>query len=152
MCGIAGIINFGERRDTPSALLIKNMIATLRHRGPDEFGMYRDNYAGLGHARLSIIDLKSGQQPLCNETEKLWISFNGEIFNYTELREELLQRGHKFRTHSDTEVIVHGYEEWGEKCFERFNGQWAIALWDAEKRELVLSRDRMGIRPLYIYI
>ncbi len=151
MCGIAGVINFGERDDTPTVSLISNMIATLKHRGPDEFGMYRDNHAGLGHARLSIIDLKSGQQPLSNESGKLWISFNGEIFNYLELREELLQKGHKFCTSSDTEVIVHAYEEWGEGCFERFNGQWAIALWDAEKRELVLSRDRMGIRPLYIH-
>ncbi len=151
MCGITGVVNFGNRADTPSVSLIKNMVATLKHRGPDEFGMYRDNWAGLGHARLSIIDLQLGQQPLCNETKKLWISFNGEIFNYTELREELLQKGHKFRTHSDTEVIVHAFEEWGGDCFERFNGQWAIALWDAEKRELVLSRDRMGIRPLYIH-
>ena len=152
MCGIAGVVNFGNRDDTPAVSLIRNMVATLKHRGPDEFGMYRDNYASLGHARLSIIDIKSGQQPLCNETEKLWISFNGEIFNYVELREDLIQKGHKFRTHSDTEVIVHAFEEWGEGCFERFNGQWAIALWDAEKRELVLSRDRMGIRPLYIHV
>ena len=151
MCGIAGVVNFGEGREAPERSLITGMVASLEHRGPDEFGMYRDSYAGLGHARLSIIDLKSGQQPLCNETEKLWISFNGEIFNYLELREELLHMGHRFRTHSDTEVIVHAYEEWGEGCFERFNGQWAVALWDAEKRELLLSRDRMGIRPLYIH-
>lgn len=150
MCGIAGVVNFGENHDTPSESLIKNMIATLKHRGPDEFGMYRDNYCGFGHARLSIIDLKSGQQPLCNESGNLWISYNGEIFNYLELRENLISKGHGFRTHSDTEVIVHAYEEWGENCFRKFNGQWAIALWDTEKRELVLSRDRMGIRPLYI--
>jgi len=127
------------------------MAATLHHRGPDEFGVYRDRYAGLGHARLSLIDLASGQQPLCNETEDLWIAYNGEIFNYIELRTQLEGSGHHFRTHSDTEVIVHAFEEWGEACFERFNGQWAIALWDAKRRQLVLSRDRMGIRPLYIH-
>ena len=106
------------------------MIGALRHRGPDEFGVYRDRDAGLGHARLSIIDLASGQQPLSNETGTLWISFNGEIFNYVELRHELEARGHRFRTRSDTEVIVHAYEEWREDAFRRFNGQWAVALWD----------------------
>jgi len=152
MCGIAGVVHFGNG-DTapPSAELIKQMAVTLRHRGPDEFGMYRDRHAGLGHARLSLIDLKSGQQPLCNETEDLWIAYNGEIFNYIELRELLETAGHCFRTHSDTEVIVHAFEEWGEDCFSRFNGQWAIALWDTKKRQLVLSRDRMGIRPLYVH-
>ncbi len=145
-------MHFGEGdAPPPSSRLIQNMAATLRHRGPDEFGMYRDNHAGLGHARLSLIDLKSGQQPLCNETEDLWIAYNGEIFNYVELRERLEGFGHRFRTHSDTEVIVHAFEEWGEACFERFNGQWAIALWDAKRRKLVLSRDRMGIRPLYLH-
>ena len=113
MCGIAGVVNFGERRDTPSALLIKNMVATLKHRGPDEFGMYRDNYAGLGHARLSIIDLKSGQQPLCNETEKLWISFNGEIFNYLELRETLLKKG-EFSAYEKT-ILAERYQHVGKK-------------------------------------
>jgi asparagine synthase (glutamine-hydrolysing) len=152
MCGIAGIVNFGDTGDpAPSIDSIQRMVATLRHRGPDEFGMYRDHHVGLGHARLSLIDLESGQQPLCNETEDLWIAYNGEIFNYVELRATLEGFGHRFRTHSDTEVIVHAFEEWDEACFERFNGQWAVALWDAKRRQLVLSRDRMGIRPLYLY-
>lgn len=151
MCGIAGVVHFGDSAPPPSAELIQQMAATLRHRGPDEFGMYRDQHAGLGHARLSLIDLQSGQQPLCNETEDLWIAYNGEIFNYIELRERLEAAGHRFRTHSDTEVIVHAFEEWGDGCFERFNGQWAIALWDTKRRQLVLSRDRMGIRPLYVH-
>jgi asparagine synthase (glutamine-hydrolysing) len=152
MCGIVGIVNFRSGwPEPPSIETVKRMVATLVHRGPDEFGIYRDQHACLGHARLSLIDLESGQQPLCNEAEDLWIAYNGEIFNYVELRERLAAAGHRFRTHSDTEVIVHAYEEWGEDCFQRFNGQWAIALWDAVHRRLVLSRDRMGIRPLYIH-
>jgi len=125
------------------------MCGALRHRGPDEFGVYRDQRAGLAHARLSIIDLAGGQQPLCNEDESLWLVFNGEIFNYLELRQELLAAGHRFRTRSDTEVIVHAYEEWGEAAFDRFNGQWAVALYDRRTAKLVLSRDRHGVRPLY---
>src|SRR6185436_10233870 len=128
---------------------IEAMVAALRHRGPDEFGFFRDRRAGLGHARLSILDLETGQQPLCNEDSSLWIVFNGEIFNYIELRRDLEQRGHRFATKSDTEVIVHAWEEWGEACFERFNGQWALALWDSRKERLVLARDRMGILPLH---
>jgi len=151
MCGIAGVVHFGGEREPPSPALLKRMVGALKHRGPDAFGMFRDRYAGLGHARLSLIDLATGQQPLCNETEDLWITYNGEIFNYLELRASLESRGHRFRTHSDTEVIVHAYEEWGEACFSRFNGQWALALWDTRQRRLVLSRDRMGIRPLYVH-
>lgn len=126
------------------------MCGALRHRGPDEFGIYRDGRAGLAHARLSIIDLSTGQQPLCNEDESLFIVFNGEIFNYVELRAELESVGHRFRTRSDTEVIVHAYEAWGDQAFERMNGQWAVALWDAKAGKLVLSRDRLGVRPLYL--
>jgi asparagine synthase (glutamine-hydrolysing) len=129
---------------------LQRMVGALRHRGPDEFGLYRDAHAGLGHARLSIIDLSTGQQPLTNEDESLWIVFNGEIFNYVELRAELEKLGHRFRTRSDTEVIVHAYEAWGDEAFPRFNGQWALALWDATRRRLVLSRDRLGVRPLYL--
>ncbi len=150
MCGIAGIVNLTERGETPSAGLLARMIGMIRHRGPDEYGMYRDGHAGLVHARLSIIDLASGQQPLANEDGSLWIIFNGEIFNYVELREELETLGHRFRTRSDTEVIVHAFEAWGEECFARFNGQWALALWDSRRRRLVLARDRVGVRPLYI--
>jgi asparagine synthase (glutamine-hydrolysing) len=126
------------------------MAGALRHRGPDEFGLYRDRTAGLAHARLSIIDLATGQQPLTNERGTLWISFNGEIFNYLELRDELAARGHRFQTRSDTEVIVHAYEEWGADAFRRLNGQWALALWDADRSELALARDPFGVRPLYV--
>lgn len=126
------------------------MLGALRHRGPDAFGTYRDAIAGLAHARLSIIDLSTGQQPLANEDGSLWIVFNGEIFNYLELREELLAKGHRFRTVSDTEVIVHAWEEWGDDAVSRFNGQWAFALWDRRAKRLVVSRDRLGVRPVYV--
>jgi asparagine synthase (glutamine-hydrolysing) len=133
----------------PTTRELRAMAGAMHHRGPDEFGVYRDARAGLAHARLSIIDLATGQQPLCNEDETLWVSFNGEIFNYLELRPELEALGHRFRTHSDTEVIVHAYEAWGDAAFARFNGQWAIALWDARRGRLTLARDRVGVRPLY---
>ena len=146
MCGICGIVS----TDGPPDLeLLRRMMGRLSHRGPDGNGYYRDRRAALGHTRLAIIDTAGGAQPLCNEDETLWISFNGEIFNYVELREELRDRGHTFRTSSDTEVIVHAWEEWGADCFPRFNGQWAVALWDSREERLVLSRDRFGVRPLY---
>ena len=150
MCGIAGIVSL--RDDLPPCEMeqIVGMVGTLSHRGPDEFGVYRDRRAGLGHARLSIIDLSTGSQPLANETGTLWITFNGEIFNYIELREELESLGHRFRTRSDTEVIVHAYEQWGEGAFRRFNGQWALALWESTTSTLVLARDPFGVRPLYV--
>jgi len=148
MCGIAGIVDLEGGRP-PESALIRRMAAALRHRGPDEFGIYLGARAGLGHARLSIIDLQTGQQPLANEDGSLWIVYNGELFNYIELREELQALGHTFRTSSDTEVIVHAYEQWGEEMLRRFNGQFAIALWDANSRRLFLARDRLGIRPLY---
>jgi len=150
MCGIAGVFSLGDGLAPPEMDTLTTMIGALRHRGPDEFGVYRDHRAGLAHARLSIVDLSTGQQPMSNEDGTLWIVFNGEIFNFIELRAELLTQGHRFRTKSDTEVIVHAYEEWGAACFERFNGQWAVALWDAARQELVLSRDRLGVRPLYL--
>ncbi|WP_428268624.1 asparagine synthase (glutamine-hydrolyzing) [Haliangium sp.] len=148
MCGIAGIVALASG-PAPERPALERMLGALRHRGPDEFGLYRDRRAGLAHARLSIIDLTGGQQPLCNEDESLWIVFNGEIFNYIELRAELEALGHRFRTRSDTEVIVHAWEAWGEGAFARMNGQWALALWDARAQRLVLARDRLGIRPLY---
>ncbi len=150
MCGIAGILRVGDAAAPPTREELGQMAAALRHRGPDEFGMYRDAQAGLAHARLSIIDLSTGQQPLANETDDLWIVFNGEIFNYLELRAELEAAGHRFRTRSDTEVIVHAFEAWGDEAFERFNGQWAVALWDSRRATLTLSRDRLGVRPLYL--
>ena len=146
MCGICGFINFGNAGD---AALLGGMVSAIRHRGPDGTGIYLDPDAGLGHARLSIIDLAGGVQPMCHAEETLWITFNGEIFNYEELREELAGRGHRFRTQSDTEVILHLYQEEGEGCVDRLNGQWAFAIWDTRKRKLFLSRDRLGVRPLY---
>src|SRR3977135_4295926 len=149
MCGIAGILNLRPGTVPPPRDALISMGSALFHRGPDEFGLYRDRSAGLAHARLSIVDLSTGQQPLANEDDTLWIVFNGEIFNHIELRAELERLGHRFRTRSNTEVIVHAYEAWGEDAFARMNGQWAVALWDSVKRRLVLSRDRLGGRPLY---
>ena len=150
MCGIAGIVSVTGAAAPPALDALERMAGALSHRGPDEFGVYRDQRAGLAHARLSIIDLHTGQQPLSNETGSIWIVFNGEIFNYLELRHDLERAGHQFKTRSDTEVIVHAYEEWGADAFRRFNGQWAVALWDADKGELVLARDPFGVRPLYV--
>lgn len=150
MCGIAGIVGISNRAAAPSHEALVRMASALTHRGPDEFGVYRDDRAGLAHARLSIIDLSTGQQPMAGEDDTSWIVFNGEIFNYVELREELVALGHHFRTQSDTEVILHAHRAWGDAAFERFNGQWAVALWDSQARRLVLSRDRVGICPLHI--
>src|SRR5262245_5000578 len=150
MCGIAGLLNFNGESVFPE--LLRRMIAPINHRGPDSSGVYSDNQAGavgLAHARLSIIDLTGGQQPMSNEDGSLWITFNGEIFNYIELRDALLQSGHCFRTQSDTEVILHMYAEYGEDCVKYFNGQWSFAIWDAKHRKLFLSRDRIGVRPLF---
>ncbi len=149
MCGIAGIVALREGITSPDRDLLARMAGSLQHRGPDEFGIFRDRRAGLAHARLSIIDVATGQQPMASADESLWLVFNGEIFNYVELRAELIARGHRFRTQSDTEVVIHAYQEWSDACFERFNGQWAIALWSRADRRLVLCRDRYGVRPLY---
>ena len=149
MCGIAGVVSLRAGSGPIPLEALGRMAAALRHRGPDEMGAYRDARCGLAHTRLSIIDLSTGQQPLCNEDGSLWISFNGEIFNYVELRVELEALGHAFRTRSDTEVIVHAWEAWGEDAFRRFNGQWAVALWDERAERLVLSRDPLGVRPIY---
>ncbi len=148
MCGIAGCYHPIQGQG-PTAALIQQMLAMIEHRGPDEFGLYLDAHCGLGHARLSIIDLATGSQPLCNEDETLWITFNGEIFNYLELRELLQKRGHQFRTQSDTEVIVHAFEEWGKECLSHFNGQFAFAIWNSNTGDLFFARDRLGICPLY---
>ena len=146
MCGICGIVSDSG---LPDLALLRRMMGRLGHRGPDGNGWYRDRRAALGHTRLAIIDTAGGAQPLCNEDGTVWVTYNGEIFNYVELGEELRHLGHTFRTASDTEVIVHAWEEWGEECFPRFNGQWALALWDRRAERLVLSRDRLGVRPLF---
>lgn len=146
MCGIAGITGVTRAVD-PEA--VKSMLSMLRHRGPDDFGMYSDGRAALGHARLSIIDLKGGHQPMSNEDGSIWITFNGEVFNYLELKDELSKRGHRFSTSSDTEVIIHLYEELGDQCVLRLNGQFAFAIWDRNSSELFIARDRLGIRPLF---
>lgn len=148
MCGIAGVAVFsGEPVDRTT--LVK-MCGAMRHRGPDEFGAFRSRQVGLAHARLSIIDLKTGQQPMSNETGSRWLVFNGEIFNYVELRDELKALGHVFRTQSDTEVILHAHAQWGDACWDKLNGQWAIALYDQKEQTLTFSRDRLGVRPLYL--
>jgi asparagine synthase (glutamine-hydrolysing) len=148
MCGIAGIVeqsgNVASREDR-----LRAMLGMIRHRGPDQFGMFFDDQAALGNARLSIIDLGGGQQPISNEDGTLWVVFNGEIFNYIELRKELEAKGHVFATHSDTEVILHAFEEDGPQCLNRFNGQFAIAIWDVRKKALFLGRDRLGVRPVF---
>ncbi len=146
MCGIAGL--FSTQRP-PQAEPLRRMIGALHHRGPDGQGLHIDGPIGLAHARLAIIDLEGGAQPLSNEDGRIWVTFNGEIFNYIELREELLAAGHRFATASDTEVLVHLYEQDGDAFVERLNGQFAIALWDARTQRLLLARDRVGIRPLY---
>lgn len=151
MCGIAGILDLGARVAASEAEL-RQMIVQLKHRGPDGYGFYRDQGVGLAHARLSIIDLSGGTQPIHNEDQTVWVVFNGEIFNYIELRQDLEKAGHKFYTHSDTEVIVHLYEEYGDDFARYLNGQFAIALWDKPKQRLVLLRDRPGILPLYYSI
>jgi asparagine synthase (glutamine-hydrolysing) len=148
MCGIAGYIGKNEKANTQ---VVNRMLTRINHRGPDECGIYIHENIGFGSVRLSIIDIAGGQQPMPNEALNLWIVFNGEIFNYIELRVELEKKGHRFRTQSDTEVIVHLYEEYGEDCLSKLNGQFAFSIWDKNKQELFLARDRVGIRPLFYY-
>ena len=148
MCGIAGLFERGSGR-APSPADLQPMVAAVSHRGPEASGLYVDDRVGLGHARLSIIDLEGGLQPLTNEDESLWLVCNGEIFNYVELRAELESRGHRFRSGSDCETILHLYEEQGPACVDQLNGQFAFALWDSRRGQLLLARDRLGIRPLF---
>lgn len=147
MCGICGIFRLDGLPVDQGVL--DAMTGTLRHRGPDGSGSYRSQNIGLGHRRLSIIDVDGGAQPIGNEDGSLQIVFNGEIYNFIELRHELEAAGHRFTTRSDTEVIVHAYEQWGKECVRRFNGMFAFALWDSNRRELFLARDHLGIKPLY---
>src|SRR5690606_5096028 len=146
MCGIAGYI---DKKNKVNPLVLQRMLARIRHRGPDECGIYVQENMGFGSVRLSIVDIAGGQQPMPNEDLSLWIAFNGEIFNYIELRKELENKGHRFRTRSDTQVIIHLYEEYGEDCLPKLNGQFALAIWDKNRQEMFLARDRVGIRPLF---
>ncbi len=148
MCGIAGILNLKNQGRIDQHLL-KAMVHQLHHRGPDGQGYQIDEKIGLGHARLSIIDIEGGQQPVHNEEKTVWVVFNGEIFNYIELTSQLKKAGHRFYTHSDTEVIVHLYEQYGDEFVTHLNGQFAIALWDSKQKRLLLIRDRPGIHPLF---
>jgi asparagine synthase (glutamine-hydrolysing) len=148
MCGIAGIMAGAEAPPIRFEEL-RRMIAMLSHRGPDGYGLYRDRRVGLAHSRLSIIDLAGGAQPLCNRDGTLWLTFNGEIFNFLELRRQLAALGHRFSTNGDSEVIVHCYERFGTRAWEMLNGQFAFALWDARLHKLWLVRDRLGILPLH---
>ena len=147
MCGIAGIIKSDGQPIEPHFL--RSMVGCLRHRGPDAADVVSKEIAGFGHARLSIIDLAGGAQPMQNADRSLWITFNGEIFNYLELRESLIALGHQFATRSDTEVILHLYEQYGERCLDHMNGQWSFAIWDVRQRKLFAARDRLGIRPFF---
>ena len=148
MCGITGIVDIREKRSI-NQRLIRDMNDSLTHRGPDGEGFHFEPGVGLGHRRLSIIDLEGGKQPLYNEDETVVVTYNGEIYNFQELVAELKSLGHTFRTHCDTEVIVHAWEQWGTKCLDRFNGMFAFALWDRNQETLFLARDRIGIKPLY---
>jgi asparagine synthase (glutamine-hydrolysing) len=148
MCGIAGIVNLKASPPAEIETLTK-MLAAIQHRGPDSSGVFRDSHAGLGSVRLTIIDLTGGDQPISNEDGTLWIVYNGEVFNYVELRPELERRGHVFSTQTDTEVILHLFEEEGPSCLQRLNGQFALAIWDTARQRLFMARDRVGIRPLF---
>jgi asparagine synthase (glutamine-hydrolysing) len=147
MCGIAGAYSFGSKRPVERSVL-KKMTDVISHRGPEGEGFYVGGTIGLGHRRLSIIDMETGDQPMYNHDRSIVLVQNGEIYNYIELKEELLSLGHNFNTTSDTEVIIKAYEQWGIDCQTRFNGMWAFALWDLKKKELFLSRDRIGEKPL----
>ena len=149
MCGIVGVLNSNKTR-VPEKLLEK-MLLSINHRGPDERGIYINKHLGLGNVRLSIIDLATGQQPLSDISGNYWIVFNGEIFNYIEIREELEKKGYPFKTKSDTEVIVAGYATFGKSILPKLNGQFAFAIWNKNKQELFLARDRIGICPLFYY-
>jgi len=150
MCGIVGVgTRFADRE--VALPILKKMVNVIRHRGPDDEGFFIGDCVGLASCRLSIIDVAGGHQPISNEDESIWIVYNGEIYNYVELRNSLLSYGHRFKTNTDTEVIVHLYEEYGEGCLEKLNGMFAFALWDSRKRKLFCARDHFGIKPFYYY-
>ena len=151
MCGITGILHFEQQRTVQKSKL-KNMTDLLSHRGPDGEGFYLSKNVGLGHRRLSIIDLNTGDQPMFSDDKSIVLVFNGEIYNYIELKEELKELGHSFRTTSDTEIVIKAYQEWGHDCQNKFNGMWAFALWDSRTDTLFLSRDRIGEKPLHFAV
>ena len=151
MCGIAGIYNYHSTVEPSTERNVKKMLSLIRHRGPDESGVYLDQHIGIGNVRLSIIDLSSGQQPMSDETGRYWIVYNGEIFNYQQLRSELIKKGVKLKTNCDTEVVVQMYALYGSDCLKYFNGQFAFCIWDKYKKELFFARDRVGIRPLFYW-
>jgi asparagine synthase (glutamine-hydrolysing) len=141
MCGIAGIFNYHATNQPSTELNVKNMLSLIKHRGPDESGVYLDKNIGIGNVRLSIIDLSSGQQPLSDESGRYWIVYNGEVFNYQDLRAELIAKGVHFKTNCDTEVVVQMFAFYGPDCVNRFNGQFAFCIWDKVRKELFLARD-----------
>src|SRR5688500_1830178 len=147
MCGITGKLTYDG--EPVGSELLEAMTQAVAHRGPDSAGYYYGEGVGLGHRRLSIIDLATGDQPLTNEDQSVWVVFNGEIYNFADVRTQLEAEGHRFRTRSDTEVIVHGYEQWGADCVDRFRGMFAFAVWDVRARRLLLARDRLGVKPLF---
>jgi len=151
MCGIVGRLLFDKDR-TQSPDFLHKACRILQHRGPDGKGIWTDGPVGFGHQRLAIIDLDSGDQPMTDAKEEVWITFNGEIYNFSDLREELRGKGYQFRTASDTEVILNAYKEWGERCLEKLNGIFAFGLWDARQNKLLLARDHLGIKPLFYYM
>src|SRR2546423_3336153 len=151
MCGIVGIVNL-DPRETVDEALLKRMRDVLRHRGPDGEGLWAEGSVGLGHRRLAIVDVAGGRQPMANEDETVWITYNGEIYNHAALRPGLEARGHRYRTRSDTETILHLYEEEGERCVERLAGMFAFAIWDRAHQRLLLARDRLGVKPPYYAI
>src|SRR5450755_1312805 len=150
MCGIAGFIDMECGREK-AANLIDRMCKVIRHRGPDDQGVWVDEGVALGMRRLAIIDVNGGHQPVFNEDQSILVVFNGEIYNYRELQKELQERGHHFRTHSDTETIVHAYEEYGDDCVNHLRGMFTFALWDRKRQRLLAARDRFGKKPLNYY-
>lgn len=151
MCGIAGIYNYHSQNEPSTERNVKRMLSLINHRGPDESGVFVDQNIGIGNVRLSIIDLSSGQQPMPDVSERYWIVYNGEVFNYTELRNDLIKKGVPLKTNCDTEVVVQMYAMYGSDCLNQLNGQFAFCIWDREKKELFLARDRVGIRPLFYW-
>lgn len=151
MCGICGILNL-DSADTVEESLVQQMVSIQRHRGPDDQGIFREPGIGLGFCRLAILDLTpAGHQPMSNEDGTVWLVFNGEVYNFHDMVPALEQAGHRFRSRSDSEVIIHAYEQWGPDCVHRFNGMFAFAIWDSRRRKLFMARDRIGVKPLYYW-